>query len=207
MRESTSFYNPALSANRHVIQICRFSLSAAADLPDGSRERRTSPFNGDAQSWNGIERSLSRAVVQQSLTVSAITFPTLYIDRAGGLQKSIQLSKLFSMAELLPFEQENTSIWSVLLAWSGIPTKCYWVIHGRLTSECKASTSPTSFINLSIPPLKRQGPCLYVHACMNQSSIHTLCFLAPTSTLEHSSIDSLNHWVRLRMRRGNYYVW
>ena len=41
MRErkgSSSFYNPTLSANKHV-QICRFSLSAASDLPDGSRER------------------------------------------------------------------------------------------------------------------------------------------------------------------------
>ena len=48
--------NPTLSANKHVVQICRSSLSAAADgLADGSGERRTSLVNG-------IERSLSRAV-------------------------------------------------------------------------------------------------------------------------------------------------
>ena len=46
-----SFHNPTLSTNIHVVQICRFSLSAAADgLTDGSGERRTSPLNGDAQS-------------------------------------------------------------------------------------------------------------------------------------------------------------
>ena len=44
--KSSSFYNPKLSVTKHV-QICRFSLSAAADPADGLRERRTSTFNGD----------------------------------------------------------------------------------------------------------------------------------------------------------------
>ena len=40
-------HNPTLSANKHVVQICRSTLSAAADgLADGSGERRTSPVNG-----------------------------------------------------------------------------------------------------------------------------------------------------------------
>ena len=89
----SSLYNPTLPANKHVVQICRYSLSAAADgLADVSRERRTSPFNGDAQSWNDTERSLSRAVVPQSLPVSATTFPTvlsLYIAQ-GHLRKNIR---------------------------------------------------------------------------------------------------------------------
>ena len=39
-------HNPTLSANKHVVQICRSSLSAATDgLADGSGERRTSPVN------------------------------------------------------------------------------------------------------------------------------------------------------------------
>ena len=51
IRPSSCFYNPMLSANKHVVQVCRFSLSAAADgLADGSGERQTSPFNSDAQS-------------------------------------------------------------------------------------------------------------------------------------------------------------
>ena len=46
--------NPTLSANKHVVQICRSSLSAAVHTVQV--ERRTSPFNG-------FERSLCRAVV------------------------------------------------------------------------------------------------------------------------------------------------
>ena len=48
-----------------------------------------------------------------------------------------------------------------------MPTKCCWMIHGSLTSERKASTSPSSFINHSTlllnRALKRQAPCLYMH--------------------------------------------
>ena len=55
-----------LSANKHAVQICRSSLSAAADgLADGSGERRTSPVND-------IERSLSRAVVPKTLCPSPL---------------------------------------------------------------------------------------------------------------------------------------
>ena len=47
-----------------------------------------------------------------------------------------------------------------------MPTKCCWMIHGSLTSERKASTSPSSFINHSTlllnRALKRQAPCLYI---------------------------------------------
>ena len=47
-----------------------------------------------------------------------------------------------------------------------MPTKCCWVIHSSLTSERKASTSPSSFINHSTlllnRALKRQAP-LYMH--------------------------------------------
>ena len=48
-------HNSTLSGNKHVVQICRSSLSAAADgVADGSGEHQTSPVNG-------TERSLSRA--------------------------------------------------------------------------------------------------------------------------------------------------
>ena len=36
-----------------------------------------------------------------------------------------------------------------------MPTKCCWVIHGSMTSERKASTSPSSFINHSTLLLNR----------------------------------------------------
>ena len=48
-----------------------------------------------------------------------------------------------------------------------MPTNCCWVIHGSLTSEGRASTSPLPFINHSTlllnRALKRQAPCLYMH--------------------------------------------
>ena len=79
----SSFHNPTLSANKHVIQICCSSLSAAVQTVQV--ERRTSPFNG-------IERLLSRVVVikTKSLPVSATTFPTalsLYIAHDGRKHK------------------------------------------------------------------------------------------------------------------------
>ena len=46
-----------------------------------------------------------------------------------------------------------------------MPTKCCCVIHGSLTSERKASTSPSSFINHSTlllnRALKRQAPIVF----------------------------------------------
>ena len=75
-----------------------------------------------------------------------------------------------------------------------MPTKCCWVIHGSLTSEHKASTSPSSFINHSTlllhRALKRQAPCLYI--CM------------------HFEVRALDRLVRTRRRvrstrrRGNH---
>ena len=70
MGESIYKHNPTLSANKHVVQICCSSLSAAADgLADSAGERRTSPVNG-------TERSLSRAVQQsQRLCPSPLHVP------------------------------------------------------------------------------------------------------------------------------------
>ena len=79
----STFHNPMLSANKHVVQICRSSQSAAVQTVQV--ERQTPPFNG-------IERSLSRAVVikTKSLPISATTFPTalsLYIAHDGRKHK------------------------------------------------------------------------------------------------------------------------
>ena len=82
-RPSSFHGHPTLSANKHVVQICRSSLSAAVHTVQV--ERRPPPFNG-------IERSLCRAVVikTKSLPVSATTFPTalsLYIAHDGRKHK------------------------------------------------------------------------------------------------------------------------
>ena len=79
----STFHNPMLSANKHVVQIYRSSQSAAVQTVQV--ERQTPPFNG-------IERSLSRAVVikTKSLPISATTFPTalsLYIAHDGRKHK------------------------------------------------------------------------------------------------------------------------
>ena len=81
----STFHNPTLSANKHVVQICRSSQSAAVQTVHVQVERQTPPFNG-------IERSLSRAVVikTKSLPISATTFPTalsLYIAHDGRKHK------------------------------------------------------------------------------------------------------------------------
>ena len=55
-----------------------------------------------------------------------------------------------------------------------MPTKCCWVIHGSLTSERKASTSPSSFINHSTlllnRALKASSAKLLVFTCTIRSS-------------------------------------
>ena len=112
-------HNLKLSANKHVVQICRSSLSAAADgLADCSGERQTSPFNGDAQCGNGIERSLSRVVVPPSLPVSATTFPTalsLYIAQ-GRLRKDIRYPSCSQRQNRCHSKRKKTSTWSIFLA-------------------------------------------------------------------------------------------
>ena len=137
-------HNPTLSAKKHVVQICRSSLSAAADgLADGSGERWTSPFNGDAQSGNGIERSLSRVVVPPSLPVSATKCPTalsVYIAQGACERISAIPASCSQRQNRFHSKRKKTLTWSILLAWS-MQTKWYWVIHSRLTSERKAYTS------------------------------------------------------------------
>ena len=172
------------SANKHAVQICRCSRSPAADgLADGSGERPTSPVNG-------IERSLSPAVVPKtkSLPVSATTSPTaLFVHRAGTLAKGYPLSKLLSEAEPLPFEKEiNINlVYSSCLKHAS--SKCCWVIPGRLTSERKACTSPSSFINHSTLLLERSSAKLlvfsrlFMHSSTRQAqNASTRRFYAPS---------------------------
>ena len=159
-------HNPTLSANKHVLQICRSSLSAAADgLADGSGERRTSPLNG-------IELKIAqscRKVVPNGLRYHASN-SVVFLHRTGTLAKEYPLSKLFSKVEPWPFEKEIniTWTWSFLLVWS-MPTKCCWVMHGSMTSERKASTSPSSFINHSTCcSIERSSAKLLVFTCTSK---------------------------------------
>ena len=191
------------SANKHMVQICRFSLSAAADgLAHGSGERRTSPFNGDAQSWNGIERSLTRAVVPQFLPLSVSTFPTvlsLYIAQ-GRLQKNIRYP----------------SCGTAVVIWTGkvhhLVCSCLKHANEMLLGDTRQADQRTqtytSRSSFSIrPPLKRQAACLYMLLWISPLQLR---FLAPTSALKHlswSTRDAADHKVytscaqRVRMIR------
>ena len=164
---SSSFYNPTLSANKHV-QFCRFSPSAAADLADGSRAQWTSPFNCDAHSWNGIERSLSLTVVPQSLPVSTITTPTaqhcLCRPRRGACERISAIQTVLKGRTVATWTGKTHQFGLFFVLEVRQRNGTDWVIDGRLTSEHKASTFLSSFINLSIPPLRRQGSCLYMLA-------------------------------------------
>ena len=72
-----------------------------------------------------------------------------------------------------------------------MPTKCCWVIHSSLTSERKASTSPSSFINHST------RPCCSIE----RSSAKLLVFtMSCTSKFECSTGSDVGS----TRRRGNH---
>ena len=81
----------------------------------------------------------------------------VFVHRTGTLAKEYPLSKLFS--ELLPFEKENTSTWSVL--------SCLKHANEMLLGDPRQADQRTQNFNFSIvihPPLKRQAPCLHMLA-------------------------------------------
>ena len=181
----SSIYNPKLSANKHV-QICRFLLSAAADLADGSRDfqrRRTK-----------LKRHWKIAHFRRSPTVSA----RLCYRGSNSVVFVYPLSNLLSKAELLPFEQEK---YIKLVSFS-----CLKYAKETLLGDPRQAALGTQIFNYSIvhqslDPTAHAPRSLSIHARMNQSS--TFRLLASTSALEHLSIESLSHWVRLRMRCAN----
>ena len=159
-------HNRTLSANKHVVQICRSSLSAAADgLADGSGERQTSLVNG-------IELKIAqscRKVVPKSLPVSATTLPTalsFYIAQ-GRLRKNIRYpSRVFSKVEPWPFEKEI----NINLVYSS----CLKHANEMLLGDPRQSDQRTQSFHFPIVvhqsldatlllnrALKRQAPCLH----------------------------------------------
>ena len=163
-------HKPKLSANKHVVQICRSLLSAAADGPaDCPIQVSVEPRLSRAmhKSGNGIERSLSRVVVPPSLPVSAATFRTvlsLYIAQ-GRLRKDIRpLSKLFTKAEPLPFEKEiNVNL---------VYFSCFKHVNKMVLGDPRQTHQrtqtfrfPSSFINHSTMLLERSSASsLFLHA-------------------------------------------
>ena len=181
-----------LSAKKHIVQTCRIFnlLSTATDLTDGSCERRTSHFNCEAQSWNGIEWSIA-----QSCRRPAVSARLRYHDsnsvvfghRAGVLAKEYLLSKLFSKAELLTFEHQR-GLFFLLEA-------CQRNATGWSTADWPAN-SQSSFINLSILPLKRQAPSLYMLAwisLLQSAFLHQRAHSGPFLYQQAHSSPFLHH--------------
>ena len=161
-----------LCSNKHAVQICRFLLSVDS-LADGTGEHRTSHSDGDARSWNSIERSLSRAVVPQSLPVSATTFPTalsLYIAQ-GRLQKDIRYPNPLSKAVL---KGRTVTIWNRKIHQVGLfflLEACQRNVNGWSTASWPANAKLQllhrhSSISRSCHR-KCQAPCLYMLAWIN----------------------------------------
>ena len=188
-----SFHNPTLSANKHVVQICRFSPSARCRRWPYRRVRWASNLASQRRRTK-LKRHWKIAQSCHSPTVSGrlrTTFPTalsLYIaPRQGRLRKDIRYRSCF--------QRQNCCIWKGKIHQLGLfflPEACYWVIHGRLTSGRKASTL------LHHGPAAQAPSSLSLHACVNQSS--TVRFLAPTSALEHLTTRRSTVQVRLGFR-------
>ena len=173
----SSFYNPTLSANKHTLQIFRFSLSVAANgLADGSGELWAAPFNGDAQNWNGIERSLSRAyaVAPQSLLVSS----TRDVGNSVVLC-AVALAKEWAAIQAV-LHSRTVAIWKGKhqVGLFFFVESCQRNITGWSTAGWQW-TQRFNFSNV-IHLDAHQAPCLSLPVCVSQSS--TVCFLAPTPT-------------------------
>ena len=137
------------------------------------------------------ERSLRRAVVPQSLSVSATVFPTalsLYILQ-GRLRKGIRFPSGRTVAIWKRKIHQFGLLFLLELDIMRMKCSVYWAIHGKLTSERIASTStlPSSIINLSIATLKRQAPCF---TCLRESVFNALS--AFWHQREHSSTWALS---------------
>ena len=104
LRDATSNHpsSPNPLSNRSVLHDGRKHKTVVSSQPNAS------PFNGEAQSGNGIERSLSRVVVPPSLPVSATAFPTalsVYIAQ-GRLRKDIRYPSCSQRHNRFHFEKE-----------------------------------------------------------------------------------------------------
>ena len=137
----STFHNPMLSANKHVVQICHSSQSVAVQTVQV--ERRTSPFNG-------IESSLRRAVAikTKSLPISATTFPTalsLYIAHDGRKHKDNSTLREKARCTNLPLLAIGCRRWpcrrfrwALNLAFQRRRTKRKW--HWKIAQLCRSPT-------------------------------------------------------------------
>ena len=104
-------HNPTLSAKKRVVQICRSSLSAAADgLADGSRWALNLAFQRrrTKRKWHWTIAQSCRSPTVSARLRYHVSNSVVCVHRAGSLRKDIRMpGKLFSKAEPFPFEKEK----------------------------------------------------------------------------------------------------
>ena len=205
---SSSVYNPTLSANKHV-QICRFSLSAAADLADGShdRQRRRTKLK---RHWKIVQSCRSPSLRPSPLqcTVSWFQQRCLCTSRRGACERISTIQAVLKLgAELLPFEQEkyiNLVCSSCLKHANEMPLG-----DPRQADQRTQSFNFSIIIHLSLDPTTQARRSLSLHVAWFIESVFYIP-LSCTSERTRSSTWVSSHsvtesTVRLRMRR--VYAW
>ena len=166
---STIQSSPRISTSH---KFAALAWSAAADcLADCSGERRTSPFNGDPQSGNGIEKSLSRVIVPKDKVSACLLYhvsnSVVFVHRAGTLAKG------HPTAIQAVLKGRTVAIWKGNKHQLGL----FFLLEACQRNAARSSTAgwpanaklplPNRHSSISLDPaaraLKRQDPCLYMH--------------------------------------------
>ena len=106
MGENISTIQRSSRILKHVVQICRSSVSPAADgLADGSGERRTSPVNGIEDDRSVVPYSSPKDSVHLRYMYH-VSNSVVFVHRAGTVAKGYPQAKLFSKGEPVAFEKE-----------------------------------------------------------------------------------------------------
>ena len=130
-------HNPTLSANKHVVQICRSSLrlppmalqtvqvSVEPRLSTALKDRSVVPYSSPKDS--------ARLRYMYHVASSVV-----FIHRAWTLAKGYSLSKLFSKAEPVPFEKELEFLQRVLCPSPNSPPYNFWRVLNayKFTGSC-----------------------------------------------------------------------
>ena len=143
-------HNPTLSAKKRVVQICRSSLSAAADgLADGSRWALNLAFQRrrTKRKWHWTIAQSCRSPTVSARLRYHVSNSVVCVHRAGSLRKDIRYpGKLFSKAEPFPFEKEK----NINLVYSSCLKHANEMVLGDPRQAHQRTQSlhfPSSFIN------------------------------------------------------------
>ena len=198
---SSSFYNPTLSANKHV-QIfrffaigCRRSCRRFTWASNLAFQRRRTKLK---RHWK-IAESCCSPTVSARLRYHGSN-SVVFVHRAGTLVKHYPLSKLFSKAEMLSFELEKFI--------NLVCSSCLKHANEMLLGDPRQVDQRTQSFNFSIAihqyldPTAQAPRSLSLHACMNQSA--TFLFLhqwvhSSTWVSSHSALSQAQNATHRRV--------